>query len=131
MTNDGRNLYVVSDLSRDSSQGSMTKALLAREEPRVKVDTLRPKANLIGSKLDDGTHMPILDLDFDHKYVPSSTPGHGHLYLNVPVSKARWIALMIGLYAGGVIQKGYFWWSLRRGANFVRPVGVYKDNLEF
>lgn len=87
--------------------------------------------NLVSSHVrDTKQHAPIIDLDFPHVYVSSTKEGHGHLYLNVPISKWRWRALMLGLYLGGVIEKGYFLWSLRRGANFVRRPGVEKTTDE-
>lgn len=85
-------------------------------------------ANLISSKSRSGTQRPIIDLDFPHAYVPSSTDGHAHLYLNQEISRWRWFVLMVGLYIGGVIDKGGFWWTLRRGSNFVRLPGVDKDD---
>jgi hypothetical protein len=84
--------------------------------------------NLVSSHV-RGTkkHAPIIDLDFAHHYVATTQDGHAHLYLDVPISKWRWVALMTGLYLGGVIEKGYFIWSLRRGGNFARRPGVAKE----
>lgn len=82
--------------------------------------TLSTRANLVSSLSDDGKQYPIIDLDIPHHIRPSSREGHSHLYLDVPVSKPRWVALMWGLYMAGVIDKGFFWWSLRRGQNFAR-----------
>lgn len=75
-------------------------------------------------------HLPIIDLDFDHEYVPSTTPGHAHLYLNRPISRWRLFFMLWGLYVGGAIEKGYFLWSLRRGGTFVRRPGVRKTTEE-
>lgn len=87
-------------------------------------------ANVVSSNLPDGKHAPIIDLDFPHTYVPSTSDGHAHLYLDVPVSRWRFWALNLGLYLGGVIEKGYFVWSIRRGGNFVRRPGVHKTTAE-
>ena len=92
------------------------------EEERI------PGANLISSNV-EGTRsqqMPIIDLDVPHLYTETSE-GHAHLYLNTPTTRWRWWVLMTGLYLTGNIEKGFFYWSMRRGANFVRPVGVRKD----
>lgn len=88
-------------------------------------------ANVVSSHV-IGTrhHAPIIDLDFAHHYVPSTTPGHAHLYLDVPVSRWRLFVLLWGLYVGGAIEKGYFLWSLRRGGTFVRRPGVRKTAEE-
>lgn len=83
-------------------------------------------ANLVSSHLPDGRHAPVIDLDVPHSYAPSSTPGHAHLYLDVPMPRWRMWALLAGLRASGVIEPGFFWWSLRRGGTFVRPEGVRK-----
>lgn len=76
------------------------------------------------------THAPIIDLDYPHAYVPSTTPGHGHLYLNRPIARWRLWVLLWGLYIGKVIEPGNFWWSLRRGGTFVRRIGVTKSKSE-
>lgn len=77
-------------------------------------------ANLLSSITDDGKQMPILDLDFAHEVKKSSTDGHTHLYLNTPISKFRWVVLMLALRYAKVIETGFLVWSLRRGGNFVR-----------
>lgn len=77
-------------------------------------------ANLMSSLTEDGKHMPIIDLDFPHKYEESTTPGHGHLYLNVKMSRFKLFVLMWALYFTGVIELGHFVWTIRRGASFVR-----------
>lgn len=89
------------------------------------------EANVVSSHV-VGTrhHAPILDLDFPHVYVPSTTPGHAHLYLDTPIPRWRLFILLWGLYVGGVIEKGNFWWSLRRGGTFVRRPGVQKTAEE-
>lgn len=80
-------------------------------------------SHIVGSR----KHAPILDLDFPHRYVPSSTPGHhGHLYLDVPTSRWRMYALLIGLYLAQQIEFGFLVWSIRRGGTFVRREGVEK-----
>lgn len=86
--------------------------------------------NLISSLTEDGKQMPIIDLDFPHHIVKSSTDGHHHLYIDIPMSRWRWFLLMTGLYASGVIEMGFYVWSLRRGANFVRVDGIRKTGPE-
>lgn len=88
----------------------------------------RSNANLVSSVTREGMQVPIIDLDYPHAYIPSASPGHGHLYLNVPISRWRWWVLMIGLRVGGVIEKGFFVWSLRRGGNFTRLPGAVKSD---
>ncbi len=85
-------------------------------------------ANLISSHTDilEKTHLPVIDLDMPHRYVETS-PGHAHLYLETETKRWRMIILLIGLYLTGNIEKGFFYWSLRRGGTFVRPEGVKKE----
>jgi hypothetical protein len=87
-------------------------------------------AQLVSSLTIDGKHMPILDLDFPHSYVPSSTRGHAHLYLNVAIRPWRWRVLQVALWIAKVQEPGYSVWSLRRGANFVRLRGERKRASE-
>jgi hypothetical protein len=85
------------------------------------------KPNLVSSITEDGRQMPIIDMDFPHHVEPSTTPGHTHLYIDRPISKVRWIILMTALRMAGVIETGFYVWSLRRGGNFVRLPGTVKD----
>lgn len=84
-------------------------------------------ANLVSSNVRKtrSRQLPIIDLDCPHEYIETS-PGHSHLFLNTETTRPRWWLLMVGLYATGNIEKGFFYWSLRRGANFVRVPGTYK-----
>lgn len=83
--------------------------------------------NLISSITDEGGHMMILDMDFPHHIEPSSTPGHSHLYLDMHMTKLQWVLLMCALRYAGVIELGFFVWSMRRGGNFVRLPGIPKE----
>lgn len=78
-----------------------------------------------------GVHRPVLDIDINHVYVPSSTEGHGHLYLNLDVDHAKWEQLMTTLYECGIIQEGYYQASLNRGYSAVRVPWVKKDKPNF
>ena len=83
-------------------------------------------ANLESSLNEDGTHSIVLDLDYDHEYRPSTTPGHGHLVIPAHLTWDQYKDLLDALYAAGVIQYGFYWSALRRGATFVRRAGVTK-----
>lgn len=98
-------------------------------EDRTRVDHIESgiSPNLVSSKTDDGKHMPILDLDYSHFFVQSSTDSHHHLYLNTVMPTWKWVILMTALWISGVVEKEFFWWSLRRGGNFVRVPEVRKD----
>lgn len=83
-------------------------------------------SHVVGSKL----HAPILDLDFPHHYEPSSTPGHGHLYIDTPMPRWRMFLMLWALYMAGVIEKGHFIWSVRRGGTFMRLPWIAKTPEE-
>lgn len=97
---------------------------------RDEVTALPDWANLVSSRTTSGKHMPILDLDFPHTVIDSTTSGHKHLYLDREIAHWRWLVLMIGLRVGHVIEPGFFVWSLRRGANFVRLPGTEKQEQD-
>lgn len=85
------------------------------------------EANLISSRTDDGRQMPIIDLDFDFHLEESSTPGHYHLYLDKPIPRRKFVALMLALWYSGVVEMGFAVWSLRRMGNFARLPGIEKQ----
>lgn len=74
--------------------------------------------------------MISLSLDFPHRIVRSTTPGHSHLYIDVEMNWLKWVLLNVALYQAGVIEKGYFVWSLRRRGNYVRLPHVKKTSEE-
>lgn len=84
-------------------------------------------ANLQGSPNGDGTHSIVLDLDCEHDYRPSTTPGHGHLVIPAKLDPVQYRLLLKALARAGVITQGYLDHALRRdGATFVRVAGVKK-----
>ena len=92
--------------------------------PRIQVP--EEEANLISSKTESGRHAPALDLDLPSRLVPSSTPGHYHLYVDVELSWPRYVILLLGLTLSGLMGPSYFAHSLRRRMTLVRKPGVRK-----
>lgn len=86
------------------------------------------EANLVSSRLPNGMHAPVIDLDGPHNLVPSSTQGHSHLYLDTPMTWRRYKLLLRALWKAGVIEEGFYRNSVRRGFSSVRPPGVFKDD---
>lgn len=84
-------------------------------------------ANCVSSLLVDGRNAPLLDLDIPHRYVPSSTEGHGHLYLDVPLDRDRWELLMTTLGAVGILEPGYVTAAIKRGHSELRLPHVKKN----
>lgn len=89
----------------DGRSGEMTKERIERANRKGK---LRPdkNGNLITSRLPNGKHMPIIDLDVEHFYIPSRTQGHGHLYINVEVEEEKYINLLRALLDCKIIGEG-------------------------
>lgn len=93
------------------------------------------KAKLISSELkgdyqedihglDQELHSPVLDIDFAARLIPSSTPGHFHLYLDgLHLSWEKYARLLTALAEAGVIEKGYAGAAIRRKATFVWKPG--------
>lgn len=72
-------------------------------------------------------HAPALDIDVPARLVPSSTPGHSHLYIDVPMDWATYSNLLRALGAAGILETGYVEASIRQGATFLRPEGMTKE----
>jgi hypothetical protein len=64
------------------------------------------------------------------RIVPSTTPGHYHFYIDRPMRRSTMLLLLWALRLCFVIEMGNFWWSLRRGATFVRTPYVRKTEAE-
>jgi len=75
-------------------------------------------------------HAPVLDIDVPVRLVPSTTPGHSHLYVDVPMSRFRMLVLVWAMYFAGILEMGNWWWTLRRGGTFVRIPEVQKTEAE-
>jgi len=77
----------------------------------------------------DDAHALLLDLDVPAWLVPSSTPGHSHLYVDVKIPTATYFALLDALAAAGVIQHGYANSSKHRGGTALRLPWIKKPDL--
>lgn len=72
-------------------------------------------------------HSPVVDIDFPVRVVPSSTPGHHHLYLDGIMMKwEKYESLLKALADAGIIEGGYCKNSLRRQMTMVRLPHVKK-----
>lgn len=84
------------------------------------------KAHIILSADDDGLHRPVLDIDFPAALIPSSTPGHFHLYLDKQLEGPRYMKLLDALAEAGIIEQGYASVSKARGYTSARLPWVKK-----
>lgn len=105
--------------------------------PELYVDALEEapldQANLVVSRFAGGgieTHALLLDLDVEHEYWESSTPGHGHLLVNLKLTRQEWQRVMQVLRDVGVISPGYHDHSQRRGFASLRLPWIKKEEVD-
>lgn len=77
---------------------------------------------------DQPRHRPVLDIDIPATLVPSSTPGHSHLYLDVELSWPAYQKLLDALAEVEIIEPGYAKASKARGFSAVRLPWVRKPS---
>lgn len=77
----------------------------------------RNEAKFVSSRVLDGSgqNAPALDIDFPARLVPSSTPGHFHLYLDVEMTWTSYRRLLKALAKAGVIEKSWAKASIASG----------------
>jgi hypothetical protein len=85
------------------------------------------ESNVTTSMLVDGGHTLVLDIDVPAVLVPSSTPGHSHLFIDVAMGWPAYSKLLDVLAEVGVVQPGYVSASVARGYTSVRLPWVRKD----
>lgn len=89
------------------------------------------KADIIASSIPGtGLHTIMLDLDVPAKLVPSSTPGHSHLYIDVTLPWWRYRRLLDALVEANVLEPGYVRASKVRGFTALRLPWIRKDARE-
>lgn len=97
------------------------------------IETNPDEANLVSSHFyttPEGkkVHYPVLDLDIDAYLIPSSTPGHHHLFINKLLSEEDYDKLLRTLHEVGIIQKGIIelQWE-QDGMTCARLPGIKKE----
>jgi hypothetical protein len=77
-------------------------------------------------------HTPVLDIDIPAAFIPSSTPGKNHLYLNAPMTWEQYVKLLDVLAEVGILEPGYVSASKARGFTAVRLPWIQKapDHLK-
>lgn len=85
------------------------------------------EADVIGSRVTaTDLHTVIVDLDVPARLVPSTTPGHSHLYVDVPVSFPGLLDILRTLARYGIVEGGYAHVTEERGEAFARLPWVRK-----
>lgn len=97
------------------------------------VDKTIDEANLILSREIGGSygvtyHRPVIDLDYEAELIPSSTPGHFHLYINKEIPEALYWKFLRVMAECGIVQQGWVDSSIARGASSVRLPWIKKDD---
>jgi hypothetical protein len=90
-------------------------------------------ANLITSTIATEyppTHKVVIDLDHAAQLIPSSTPGHFHLYIDHDIEWSLYAELLEVLAKVGLLEKGYVSASLERKFTAVRLPWVRKTVAE-
>jgi hypothetical protein len=90
----------------------------------IRSDVPLVDANSVGSECfqsgDNINHKPVLDIDVPIMAVPSSTPGHSHLYINKPMTWEDYAMLLKVLAAVGILEPGYVDACMIRKCSWVR-----------
>lgn len=95
-------------------------------EDREEVTSL-DDANIVSSQFRGSDHhMVILDLDVPAALVPSSTPGHSHLYIQSRMGWETYSNLLDALSAAGILEPGYVGASKARKFTGVRLPWISK-----
>lgn len=89
----------------------------------------RNKALLVSSLCEDGSHAPVLDIDFGAQLIPSTTNGHFHLYLDKKMSWEKYRQLLEALYEAGIIQRGFYEMTLERKQSLVLAPGKERHKV--
>ena len=73
-------------------------------------------------------HAVLLDLDVPAFLIPSSTPGHSHLYINKALEQDKYFKLLDVLAECGILEQGYVDASKSQGGTFLRLPWVKKGD---
>ena len=86
------------------------------------------KAYVITSEIDGGPrrHRPVLDIDLPARLIPSTTPGHFHLYLDIEIPHEKYMRLLDALGEAGILEPGYVLASKARGYTAARLPWIKK-----
>ena len=131
------NFLYNTDISADDSEDPTSWTNLNELDRVENLD----EANIVTSKWYESRvgnvsmHKLFLDLDIEHLYVPSSTPGHGHLMINVDLDEKDLKELVALLVKLNVLSPGSLGQLVTRGANSLRLPWIkkaeYQDPMEW
>lgn len=100
------------------------------DDPSTRYQCTKEDANLVSSLCYDELHRPCIDIDLPCKLVPTSTPGHFHLYIEKGMTWDAYATILVALAEAGVCGHKYVELALERKATYCRPEGVYKPKCD-
>lgn len=104
------------------------------DDDRVVTDDIT-QANVVSSRQKsdlywgEQRHRVLLDIDIPAYLVPSSTPGHSHLYIDLAIGEEAYFDLLDALAKVGIITGAYAEASKRKGGTFLRLPWVKKSEV--
>lgn len=86
------------------------------------------EAHIVSSQFRENakSHMIVVDIDVPAALVPSTTPGHSHLFIEAQMSWDTYERLLDALNMAGVVEPGYVAAAKTRGFTAVRLPWVRK-----
>lgn len=75
-------------------------------------------------------HKLIIDVDFPVYAVPSSTPGHSHLYIDKEISHNDLVGVLYAMADAGIVETGYASACEDQGMSVVRAPWEKKEGVK-
>lgn len=97
-----------------------------QQPSRVPVDKVE-EANLISSHIKDDIHAPVIDFDFPAYLIPSTSPGHFHLYLEKEMKWRDYKKLLDVMLEVGLIEKGWYDIAMKFEQTYARLPHIKKE----
>jgi hypothetical protein len=128
--------YQVDRWRRPGDYGSGTDSIFCTNRKRMPLedaDVVSSRAKTYGGtpQLDPetATHFPIFDLDVPAYLVPSSTPGHSHLYVDKRVSWRQYRKVLKAMSKAGIIDEAYYEATVGAKAAFLRLPWIKREDV--
>ncbi len=120
----GRTFWITKSMKIDDEYSSRHGQM--EERP---IETSEHEAMLISSLCREGDHAPVLDIDFPAELIPSSTPGHFHLYLHKRMPWDTYKRLLVALRKADIIQNEWCEMSFKREATMALKPGIDRKEV--
>lgn len=116
----------------DLNQAHVASSLLREFHQRTTEDDPETKDDFTIYDVLPDRHTVVLDIDHSAHLIASSTPGHSHLYVDIPggIEEQAYFEFLRAAAKIGLIQEGYAEVSIKRGHSDVRLPWVSKGEGE-